>query len=62
MPVDPFAFDAVTELLDRSRALQRATALVTADAWAAFARLLAVRAALGSEIAALTWVGCPVLA
>ena len=56
----PFTFDPVTELLNRSQALRRATALVTADARAAFARLLAVRAALGSEIAALRSAdGCP---
>ena len=57
------SYDAVNELLDRSRALQRATAIVTAEARAAFAHLLEVRAALKAQIAALRLAdGCLVLA
>ena len=41
----------IADLLDRSRALQHATAAVTADARATFARLLASRAALRACLA-----------
>jgi hypothetical protein len=59
MSTDPLALGSVVDLLNRSRALQRATAAATADARAAFARQLAVRAALGAEIADLRWAdGC----
>ena len=60
MSPDPFAFDPMAELLDRSRALQRATAAVTADARSAFDHLKAVRTALRAEIAALGWLDGPI--
>ena len=60
MSADPIAFEPVSELLNRSRALQEATAAATADSRAAFARLLETRAALGAQINALRWTdGCP---
>ena len=55
MSPDLFAFSPMAELLDRSRALQRATAAVTAEARAAFEHLREVRAALRAQIAALGW-------
>jgi hypothetical protein len=44
----------VTELLDRNRALQEATAAATAEGRATFARLLADRVALRAEIVRLS--------
>ena len=53
----------VSELLNRSRALQEATAVVTADARAALARLLESRIAVRAQITALGLAaGCPILA
>jgi hypothetical protein len=60
MSADPFAFNPMAELLDRSRALQRATAATTAEARAAFEHLLAVRAELRAELATLSWTDGPV--
>lgn len=48
-----FSAGLVTELLDRSRALQRATATATAEGRATFDRLLADRAAVRAEIVRL---------
>lgn len=53
MPADQFAANSVTELLNRSRALQHATAVLTIEARAAFDRLLEARAAVRAQIAAL---------
>ena len=53
MPADLFPASLLAELVDRSRALQRATAAATADGRAAFARLLAARVAVRAEIARL---------
>ena len=62
MSADLFA-NPVSDLLNRSRALQEATAVVTAEARAAFARLLESRVALRAQIAAVGLAaGCPILA
>jgi hypothetical protein len=60
MAAEPLAFEPVCDLLNRSRALQEATAAATAQSRAVFARLLEIRAAVGAQINALRWAdGCP---
>lgn len=63
MAADPLAFEPVSELVNRSRALQEATAAATAHSRAVFAQLLETRAALGAQINALRWAdGSPATA
>ena len=53
----------ISDLLNRSRALQEATAVATAAARAAFAQLREDRVAMRAQIAALgRATGCPTLA
>jgi hypothetical protein len=60
MAADPFAFDPLTELLARSRALQRATAAAIADTRAAFSLAREQRAHVRAQIAQLRLEdGCP---
>jgi hypothetical protein len=60
MPAEPFPFIRVADLLDRIRALQRATAAATAAGRATFDRLLQMRAAMEEQIGLLRWAdGCP---
>ena len=55
MSPNPVAFEPLAELRDRSQALQRATAAVTAEARAEFEHLRAARVSLRAQIAALGW-------
>ena len=58
-----FFANHITDLLNRSRALQEATAIVTAAARAAFAQLVEDRVAMRAQIAALgRATGYPTLA
>jgi hypothetical protein len=53
MAANPLALESVTELLDRSRALQRATAVVIADCRAIFSQSQAFRAEVCAQMAHL---------
>lgn len=60
MSADPFAPDPVTELLDRSRAIQREAAVALAASRVAFSLAQHLRADLGVQITRLRWAdGCP---